>query len=135
MLSETFQVTTIIEKLPPTWKDFKNYLKHHRKEMSIKEYFIIRLRIEEYNRGSEKKGEHNPSEAKASFRKHGQSSNFKKANNKVKGTKLGPKKGISKKLKFQGKCFNCEKEGHKYADCRLPKKNKPNEANVVDGCV
>ena len=30
-LSETFQVATIIEKLPPAWKDFKNYLKHKRK--------------------------------------------------------------------------------------------------------
>ena len=36
---------------------------------------------------------------------HGQSSNFKKANNKGKDTKLGPKGGISKKLKFEGKCF------------------------------
>ena len=28
ILSETFQVASIIEKLPPGWKDFKNYLKH-----------------------------------------------------------------------------------------------------------
>ena len=35
MLSKTFQVTAVIEKLPPAWKDFKNYLKHKRKEMSI----------------------------------------------------------------------------------------------------
>ena len=28
VLSEDFQVATIIEKLPPGWKDFKNYLKH-----------------------------------------------------------------------------------------------------------
>ena len=28
MLSETFQVAAIIEKLPPAWKDFKSYLKH-----------------------------------------------------------------------------------------------------------
>ena len=47
-------MATIIEKLPPTWKDFKNYLKHKRKEMSIED-LVIRLRIEEDNRGSEKK--------------------------------------------------------------------------------
>ena len=46
MLSETFQVAAIIEKLPPAWKDFKNYLKHKRKEMSIKDLVII-LCIEE----------------------------------------------------------------------------------------
>ena len=54
MLSETFQVAAIVEKLPLIWKDFKNYLKHKRNELSI-EYLIIRLRIEEDNRGSEKK--------------------------------------------------------------------------------
>ena len=37
MLSETFQVAAIIEKLPPAWKNFKNYLKHKRKEMSIED--------------------------------------------------------------------------------------------------
>ena len=45
MMSEAFQVAAIIEKLPPAWKDFKNYLKHKRKEMSIKD-LVIRLRIE-----------------------------------------------------------------------------------------
>ena len=108
MLSETFQVKTIIENLPPSWKDFKNYLKHKRKEMSIKD-LVIRLHIKEDNRGSEKKVAHNPNEAKANFVEHGQSSKFKKANNKGKGTKLGPKWGVSKKQKFLRKCFNCGK--------------------------
>ena len=53
-LSETFQVAAVIEKLPPTWKDFKNYLKHKRKEMGLED-LIVRLRIEEDNRCSEKK--------------------------------------------------------------------------------
>ncbi|KAL5540606.1 hypothetical protein UlMin_043181 [Ulmus minor] len=52
-LSETFQVAAIIEKLPPAWKDFKNYLKHKRKEMSIED-LVVRLCIEEDNRCSEK---------------------------------------------------------------------------------
>lgn len=64
--------------------------------------------------------------------KHGQSSKTYK--NKFgpssgKKTKHGPKGEISKK-KFQGKCFNCDKVGHKFSECRLPKKKK--EANVVD---
>ena len=45
MLSETFQVAAIIEKLPPALKDFKNYFKHKRKDMSIED-LVIRLRIE-----------------------------------------------------------------------------------------
>ena len=35
-------------------------------------------------------------------------------------------------MKFQGKCFNCGKQGHKFVDCKLPKKNKPKEANVIN---
>ena len=103
MSSKTFQGTVIIEKLPPAWKGFKNYFKHKRKEMSI-EGLIIILHIKE-----EKKGAQNPNEIKANFVEHGQGSKFKKDNNKGKGTKLGPKGGVSKKQKFQGKCFNCGK--------------------------
>ena len=96
------------------------------------EDLIIRLRIEEDNRGSENKGARNPREAKSNFVEHGQGSKFKKSKNKRKDTKLGPKGGVSKKLKFQGKCFNYQKQGHKSTDCRLPKRNKPKEVNVVD---
>ena len=131
MLSETFQVATIIEKPSFAWKDFNNYLKYKRKEMTIED-LIIRLRIEEDKIGSENKGAHNPSEAKANFVEHGQCSKFKKANNKGEDTKLGPKGGVSKKQKFKRKCFNCGKQGHKYVDCRLRKRNKPKETNVVD---
>ncbi|KAL0290604.1 UNVERIFIED_CONTAM: hypothetical protein Scaly_2665200 [Sesamum calycinum] len=48
-LSESFQVAAMIEKLPPLWKDFKNYLKHKGKEMGLED-LIVRLRIEEDNR-------------------------------------------------------------------------------------
>ena len=97
------------------------------------EDLIIRLSIEEDNKRSEKKGAHNPREAKANFVEHGQSSKFKKANNKGKDVKLGPRRGISKKQKFQGKCFNYGKQGHKSSNCKLLKRNKPKEDNVVDG--
>ena len=43
---ESFQVVAVIEKLPPAWKDFKNYLKHKRKEMSMED-LVVRLCIEE----------------------------------------------------------------------------------------
>ena len=98
-VSETFQVATIIEKLPPTWKDFKNYLKHERKEMNVEE-LIVRLHIEEDNRHSEKRVS-SQFGIKANVVEHGQSSKFKKKTSK--GFNLGPKVGISKKKKFQGK--------------------------------
>ncbi|KAK3018627.1 hypothetical protein RJ639_003496 [Escallonia herrerae] len=64
VLGESFQVVTLIEKLPPTWKDFKNYLKYKHKEMKLED-LILRLRIKEDNRQSEKKAGNYHQEAKA----------------------------------------------------------------------
>ncbi|KAK3003759.1 hypothetical protein RJ639_018388 [Escallonia herrerae] len=61
---ESFQVAALIEKLSPTWKDFKNYLKHKRKEIKLED-LIVRLRIEEDNRQSEKKAGNYHQEAKS----------------------------------------------------------------------
>ena len=80
VLSEAFQVAAIIEKLPLGWKDFKNYLKHKRKEMNVEE-LIVRLRIEEDNKRYEKRGSFQ-SEVKANVVEHGQSSKFKKRTTK-----------------------------------------------------
>ena len=42
----------MIEMLPPSWNDFKNYLKHKPKEMNLED-LVIRLKIEEDNRNAE----------------------------------------------------------------------------------
>ncbi|XXG43378.1 hypothetical protein AAC387_Pa01g3429 [Persea americana] len=76
-LSESFQVAAIIEKLPPLWKDFKNYLKHKRKEMKLED-LIVRLRIEEDNRASGKKAGKTFTEAKANVVEQGQNSKKRK---------------------------------------------------------
>ena len=59
------------------------------------EDLVIRLRIEEDNKGSDKKG-HTSAEGKANFIELSQGSK-KKKHNKGKGSKLGPKGRISKK--------------------------------------
>ena len=84
ILSESFQVAAVIEKLPPGWKDFKNYLKHKRKEMSLED-MIVRLRIEEDNRNSERKVL-NSVDAKVNVLEHGrgQGSKGKNKNNSAK---------------------------------------------------
>lgn len=53
-LGEPFKVATVIEKLLTAWKDFKNYLKHKQKEMNVEKQ-ILRLHIEEDNKGSDKR--------------------------------------------------------------------------------
>ena len=102
-LSESFQVATIIEKLPPLWKEFKNYLKHKHKEMRLED-LIVRLRIEEDNRAFETKAGKGIMEFKANVIEQEQTShNNKKRKHNGNGSKQGPTK------KFQGKCYVCNK--------------------------
>ena len=88
---ETVMTATIFKKLPTGWKDFKNYLKHKRKKMNLEE-LIVRLWIEEDNRGSKKRG-FNLAATKENVVEHGQSSKNKKTKAKP---KLGPKGGVFK---------------------------------------
>ncbi|KAM3204334.1 hypothetical protein P3L10_027743 [Capsicum annuum] len=60
VMNEEFQVPVRIEKLSLLWKDFKNYLKHKRKEMTVKD-LIVRLRIEEDNKATERRSKGNSS--------------------------------------------------------------------------
>ncbi|KAK2658551.1 hypothetical protein Ddye_005084 [Dipteronia dyeriana] len=55
-LDDQFQVAVIIDKLPPSWKDFKNQLRHKTNEFSL-ESLITRLRIDEEARKQELKEE------------------------------------------------------------------------------
>ncbi|GKC54172.1 hypothetical protein Tco_1076917 [Tanacetum coccineum] len=93
-LSETFQVSAIIKKLPPSWVEFKNYLKHKRKEMSVED-LVVRLRIEKDNKLAQK-NTYTPDFAKANMVEHAGSSS--KSNSKAKGKGQGKnnKKGKGK---------------------------------------
>ncbi|KAK1419831.1 hypothetical protein QVD17_29199 [Tagetes erecta] len=132
VLSETFQVAAMVEKLPPSWVDFKNYLKHKRKEMTVDE-LVVRLRIEEDNRLALKESQMQPL-AKANMVEHGQSSkghNGFKGKGKAKDVNLGPKKYVKKKEygPFKGKCYNCGEHGHRIEKCKQPKRER---AHVVE---
>ncbi|KAK4397205.1 hypothetical protein Sango_1557100 [Sesamum angolense] len=115
-LSESFQVVAMIEKLPPLWKDFKNYLKHKRKEMGLED-LIVRLRIEEDNRLSEMKSEKLQIEAKTNLMEQNGNTSIKR-----KRVDYKPKMGRAKMIK--GNCYNCGKPNHMAKDCRLLKKNQ-----------
>ena len=110
-LSGSFQVAAIVEKLPPSWKDFKNYLKHKRKKVGLED-LIVRLKIEEDNRVSENKVGKHPTKFKANLVEP-------KANKKRKHFGESLSKGKNKYKKFVGKCYICNKQGHRAKDCRL----------------
>ena len=54
ILPKTFQVATIVEKLSLSWRDFKNYMKHKRKELKLED-LIMKLRTEEDSQKFEKR--------------------------------------------------------------------------------
>ncbi|KAL0285667.1 UNVERIFIED_CONTAM: hypothetical protein Sangu_2769300 [Sesamum angustifolium] len=97
-LSKYFQVVAMIEKLPPLWKDFKNYLKHKRKKMGLED-LIIRLRIEEDNCLSEMKSGKLQIEAKANLIELNGNTSIKR-----KRVDYKPKKGRAKMIKEN--CYN-----------------------------
>ncbi|KAF3612646.1 putative histone H2A.3-like [Capsicum annuum] len=120
IVNDVFQVATIIEKLPPMWKDLKNYLKYKCKEMTFED-LIVRLHIEEDNRTAERRSTIN----RAYIIEDDQ-------NNSKKRKKVEQGSNQSKK-KFKGKCFNCGKIDHKSTDYRAPKNSKKkDQANMIE---
>ena len=47
------KVALAVHKLPPSWREFRTYLLHKRKEMTYED-LMTKLRIEEDNKGREK---------------------------------------------------------------------------------
>ncbi|KAF3656241.1 putative phosphoserine aminotransferase, chloroplastic-like [Capsicum annuum] len=124
IVNDKFQVAAIIKKLPPMWKDFKNYLKHKRKKMSVED-FIVRLRIEEDNKAAERSSKGNSTINGAHIVEDVQ--NNSKKRKKVEQGSIQPKKN------FKGKCFNCGKISHESTDCRASKKGKKkDQANMIE---
>ncbi|RVW78916.1 hypothetical protein CK203_052359 [Vitis vinifera] len=108
MINEAFQVASIIEKLPPLWKDFKNYLKHKCKELSMED-LIVRLRIEENSRKNDKYVGKSFMEAKAHIVEGECSKKRKLPFNNGKRKKPANNKPDNKKIK--GACWVCRKSG------------------------
>ena len=134
VINEPFQVATMIEKLPSSWKDFKNYLKHKQKELSMED-LAVKLRIEEDNRNGDKVPLRLEARANVVETSKPQP---KKHQGKKKNGNMGPKnKTLTKHI--QRSCWVCGKTGHGAIDYRQKKGQstcnnqcKNNQANMME---
>ncbi|CAJ2668640.1 unnamed protein product [Trifolium pratense] len=135
-LDEQFQIAVMIDKLPPSWKEFKNQLRHKTKEFSI-ESLITRLRIEEESRRQDQK------EEEKAYVVTGNKKNFgavlkpkgKQLKNQNRGQMNRNKNGNPSRAHNAQQqpprndngasgvtCFTCGRPGHYAKTCRLRKK-------------
>ncbi|KAF3615914.1 putative glucan endo-1,3-beta-glucosidase A-like [Capsicum annuum] len=125
IVNEALQVVAIIDKLPTPWKEFKNYLKHKRKKISVED-LIVRLSVEEDNKEAEKR-------SKGNFIINDSNIVVDDPNNSKKCKKESGQQCNPPKKKFKGNYFICGNADHKFMDCRLPKKDKKkDQANIAE---
>nr|KAJ0187373.1 hypothetical protein LSAT_V11C900477740 [Lactuca sativa] len=123
-MDEAIYVVVIIDKLPPSWKDFKHNLKHNKEELILTQ-LGSHLRIEESIRTQEldnnPKGKNQVGSSSVNMVEGESSKNPKKSNAK-RNFKGKDDKSSNKKAKLV--CWNCNKPGHFKKDCHLRKVNK-----------
>ncbi|GJT46910.1 pol polyprotein [Tanacetum coccineum] len=92
------------------------------------------------------KDTYTPDFAKANMIKHAGSSSRSNPKEKGKNKRKNDKKSKGKseyltskdgivKQKFQGTCYNCDQPGHYVANCKMPKRVNPRQANMVNDDV
>jgi hypothetical protein len=132
-MDESIQVSSVIEKLPSSLKDYKHKLKHEKDEMSLTQ-LGSHLRIEESlraqdaDRTKEPKGKEVMDPTFFNMVEVGEGSNKNKG--RFQGAKRPFKPSNSSKSNVgepTGPCWICGQSGHYKADCRVkrPKKGQP----------
>ncbi|GJU91012.1 zinc finger, CCHC-type containing protein [Tanacetum coccineum] len=123
--SKKFLVSCIIDKLPPSWKDFKHTLKHLKEELTLVE-LGSHLRIKKSLRAQDNdkpKVNNVIGPSVVNMVEHNNSSRYNdnKGKRKHHDTKADPNK------KPKVTCWKCEKPGHMKKDCKAG--NIGNKAN------
>ncbi|GKE54168.1 zinc finger, CCHC-type containing protein, partial [Tanacetum coccineum] len=123
MMDEAISVAVIIDKLPPSWKEFKHGLKHKKEELNLVQ-LGSHLRIEEGLRNQEldnnPKGKNQIGSSFVNMVKGDVAKNSNNNKNKRK-FKSSDDKFANKKARVT--CWKCKKTGHMKKDCRSRKGN------------
>ncbi|GJV74866.1 zinc finger, CCHC-type containing protein [Tanacetum coccineum] len=133
-MDEAIQVSYIIDKLPPSWKDFKYTLKHLKEKLTLVE-LGSHLRIEESLRmqDSDKQKRNNVvGPSVVNMVEHNNSSRYNDNKGKCKhhdNTKTDPNK------KSKVTCWKCGKPGHLKKDCKGEKVGNKANGSGTDGSV
>ncbi|CAJ2667187.1 unnamed protein product [Trifolium pratense] len=142
-LPDAFIAGILIEKLPESWKDYKNQLKHKQKQLPLAD-LITHIIIEDTNRKESKAAKVKALASKAnlvqnkSHRKSQKSRYDQKSESKPDHNNRNYISGVSNPTSFKkrGNCYVCGKPNHHAAMCRYRKRNdnppKP-RANLAKG--
>ncbi|XP_060210776.1 uncharacterized protein LOC132637746 [Lycium barbarum] len=130
IINEAFQVVAMIEKLPPSWRDFKK-LPETQMQGNDARRSCDSSKIEEDNKAAERKVRSNSTISGANIVETAQPKSSKRK--KSSGPANNSKKKKFKGENFKGDWYNCGKTGHKSVDCRAHKnQKKKNQANIIE---
>ncbi|GJZ64130.1 zinc finger, CCHC-type containing protein [Tanacetum coccineum] len=132
-MDESISVSSIIDKLPPSWKDFKHTLKHGKDDLSLVQ-LGSHLRIEESLRAqdSDKGKGKEVAGPSVNMAEEGKNKNNKQNKGKKRDFKEhGSGSGSNKKPKLE--CWKCGKTGHFKRDCRSGNKKNANAGGSGKG--
>ncbi|CAA7042757.1 unnamed protein product [Microthlaspi erraticum] len=116
-MDESISVSSIIDKLPPSWKDFRRTLKHQKEELSLVQ-LGSHLRIEDSLRMQEGG---KPKVAKASSINMMEEVMILSGRNKGKKRPFNSNTHNRSNKRSKPVCWNCNKPGHFKSDCRAGK--------------
>ena len=114
-MDDSIVVSYIIEKLPPSWKEFKKSLKHKKEDLTLEE-LAKHLRLEEETRRQESKDEIGAHVSKVHVVEDKGNGKGKNSYNKKRNNKNQPNSDSKKKKK--GACWFCGKPRHFKNECR-----------------